>query len=404
MPLMKLCLMSCNVLLLVISIPAAARPVEHKILTDVCKRYYPAALDCVQMFSEAQIDFSAPPPSIRITKGGLYTGTWSSTDPQKPAVIIETEDPVTIKDSKIISAGHLIYGRNINLKVENVSGIGWGQKSGKFLDVTAQKYLEVINCRIANLWGIRLSGNETRSPVSVILKGNLAYNLREGQEDKAHFIQLVNGVFPAAQITDNIAINLPFESHVEDVISLYNARGTREEPILVSNNKLFGAYPSDPVHDGYSGGGIIIDGDDRVSAEMSSAHIVIEKNDIISTTNYGIAIASGHDNSVRNNRIVSSGLLNDGRPIKAQNVGIYIWNINRQPQSVFFNNSAFRNDVFWMKVKDPKAYSQETNHLWLPDCTKKPGACSNDILSSSHTMKSGLALQEEAMHLFRQER
>lgn len=118
----------------------------------------------------------------------------------------------------------------------------------------------------------------------------------------------------------------------------------------------------------------------KVTGDTASANIVIEDNVVVGTTNYGIAIAEGNNNMIRSNTVVSSGMASMSAPAKAQNVGIYIWNIYKQPKDVFYNNAAFRNDVYWMKVKNPSATVQSLNHTWLPDCRKELGSCSNDVL------------------------
>ena len=71
-------------------------------------------------------------------------------------------------------------------------------------------------------------------------------------------------------------------------------------------------------------------------------------NVVIGTTNYGIAIAAGHDETIYNNTVISSGLLPDGQKIADQNVGIYIWNYYGTSSSVFYNDSGYGNTVGWI--------------------------------------------------------
>src|SRR5207248_5269518 len=86
-------------------------------------------------------------------------------------------------------------------------------------------------------------------------------------------------------------------------------------------------------------------------------------NQVLDTTNHGIAISAGHDCVIRNNRILSTGKLADGRPIAVQNVGAYIWDSNKDAlrnPSTFFNNTGRGNVIGWVK-------GTERNDSWTPD-------------------------------------
>ncbi|MDQ3440265.1 MAG: hypothetical protein M3478_07935 [Planctomycetota bacterium] len=90
------------------------------------------------------------------------------------------------------------------------------------------------------------------------------------------------------------------------------------------------------------------------------------RNQVASTTNYGIAIAGGHDSAIFENRIVSSGYLADGLWITAQNVGIYIWDLYDTGSSSFYDNSASNNLVGWRNKNG-------RNDWWIPDATSFTG-------------------------------
>ncbi|MDR3737809.1 MAG: hypothetical protein P4L40_02205, partial [Terracidiphilus sp.] len=73
---------------------------------------------------------------IVITRGGTYSGIWRSDDPKVAAVTIRTDDPVVIRDAKVISRGDLISITGVktgaNVTVENVTGTALDpQVSGK---------------------------------------------------------------------------------------------------------------------------------------------------------------------------------------------------------------------------------------------------------------------------------
>src|SRR5882762_2174350 len=98
------------------------------------------------------------------------------------------------------------------------------------------------------------------------------------------------------EIAWNEFINEPFISRAEDVISIYNSAGTQASPLLIHNNYIQGAYPGDPVSDGYTGSGITV--------ETNSSFVIVHSNQVVTTTNVGIGIAGGHDVQITNNRVI----------------------------------------------------------------------------------------------------
>lgn len=368
-----------------------------------CRKVQEQSESCQKAFVRLafkSVNFDAP---LIIKKGGTYTGAWRSNDSKISTITIQTSENVVIKDSIISGYGDLIHGRNVNVTITNVSAFGLGEKVGKFLDVTVDKTLAVNNNRMSNVWGMRVSGraSDLKQSPKIQFSRNIAYDLKEGAESRAHFIQLSNGEFPSAKIEDNVVINPPWSSRIEDVISLYNARGTPDLPIYVRGNKILGAYPSNPITDGYSGGGIIIDGGRKVSPDKASANIIIEDNVVVATTNYGIAIASGHNNVVKDNIVVGSGFLPNRVPIKAQNIGLYVWNIYKQPPDVFFDNAAYANKVYWMKKSETLPDVLQASHLWLPDCRKdQPGWCENLVMSSKTSQPFALELEGDTIRQY----
>ncbi len=128
---------------------------------------------------------------------------------------------------------------------------------------------------------------------------------------------------------------------------------------LAPYNYIHGAYPPDPTKDSFSGGGILTDGS---TADTVTAYVDIYSNQVVSTTNYGIGLAAGHDNVAYQNRIVSSGLLPDGSSLAGQNVGAYVWNFNKQTGGAFANDVIRDNTIGWAKPNNGH------NDTWFPDC------------------------------------
>jgi len=164
-----------------------------------------------------------------------------------------------------------------------------------------------------------------------------------------------------AEVGWNQVINEPGKSRVEDNISIFDASGTKNSPFVIHDNYIQGAYPANAAGDGsYTGGGIMV-------SDVGSAYIQAYNNQVISTTNYGIAISSGHDNAFFNNRIVSAGMTADGTRLKSQNVGAYIWNMNNE--AGFVRNIGYNNLIGW-------AQGNGRNDYWVPDASGWSGNAS----------------------------
>jgi hypothetical protein len=158
----------------------------------------------------------------------------------------------------------------------------------------------------------------------------------------------------------NDVINTPNQSRVEDNINVYLSSGTASSPLMIRDNLIRGAYGAAAATEtGYSGGGILV-GDGNVSSAADSAsYVTATGNTVIDTTNYGIAMAAGHHLSLTNNRVISDGKLADGSTVASQNIGMYVWNMNGDPN--WGSNSATGNAISWMKAG-------KHNDWWTPDC------------------------------------
>src|SRR5207244_2617275 len=113
----------------------------------------------------------------------------------------------------------------------------------------------------------------------------------EPDEDYVQFFQ-IDGVrsIHNADVGWNQVINEPGKSLVEDNISIYKTSGTPDDPFKIHDNYIDGGYPYNPAgSDEYTGGGIML-------SDQGSAFISAYRNQVLDTTNYGMAISSGHDN------------------------------------------------------------------------------------------------------------
>jgi hypothetical protein len=318
---------------------------------------------------------------IVITQGGTYSGNWQSLDPNTPAVEIRTNQPVVIQNANVRSAGTLIdayAGMAVNLTVRNVTGYGLnpnvkGVQGGRFLDVYGFVNIEVEHCDLENTCGIYLEkyvGNHTASQTFTI-RYNVARNINGKLSDGNggylstpgdHYVQFfqTNGLqnMVGAEVAWNQVTNVAGQSLVEDNISIFDTSGTRKSRILIHDNFIDGAYPINAATDtDFTGGGIMLSDD-------GGAFVSAYNNQIVDTTNYGMAISSGHDNAIFNNRIISSGELPDGTPVPTQNVGVYVWNQNGE--SGFTNNTGSGNVIGWTTKSG-------NNDSWTPDAASWTG-------------------------------
>src|SRR4051794_27438951 len=98
-----------------------------------------------------------------ITKGGTYTGTWTSTDAKTPAVVIATSAPVTIQNSTIRGPENLIVNTvdHVNLTVKNTWGYGtnpnvYGIAKGRFVALDQFSNVLLQDNHLENTGGIHL--------------------------------------------------------------------------------------------------------------------------------------------------------------------------------------------------------------------------------------------------------
>jgi hypothetical protein len=311
---------------------------------------------------------------IVISQGGVYSGNWRSTDPHTPAVTVATNQPVSIANSYVSSAGDLIKVTvaGADVTVQNSIGLAVpsptaGEANGIFLDAASPKRLTVENNYMDNVRiGILIrgySGDHTQSQ-TLRVWGNRARNInglcsngaggylpgQSGLAATAHFIAM-EGVqsVPAIDIGWNEVINYPLQSALSNVVDLYRSSGTVNQPLQVHDSYFQGAYSSNTRSQAYAGGGILAHGDDEDTAQNTSAFAYIHDNQVLATGGYGIAFVAGHDNIAVGNRVLASGLLPNNTRIP-QVVGMPAGLVSRhaaQATAGDYNNSMHDNLVGW---------------------------------------------------------
>jgi hypothetical protein len=320
--------------------------------------------------SMGAIQWSGP---LVITQGGTYSGNWKSTDPKTPAVMVATTAPVVIQNSHVTGPADLIddpiYGNNLTVK--NVIGVGVnpnvrGQANGLFVDAQNPALLDVENSYFENvLFGVYVRGyggnrdgtqtvtilnNRGRNMLGLESDGNNSYLPGETNWQWAHAIQLSEmPSVPGIRIAWNEIINYPYESLVNENVSMFDSGGTASSPAEFHDNYIQGAYAYNPAVDSYNGGGFDTDGGAADTVATASSYNNVYNNQIVGTVNMAIEFSTGHDNVAYNNTAIASGLLANGTKIPGQNVGLDIYDVyGNIAKGTMYNNNMYNNSVGWM--------------------------------------------------------
>ena len=339
------------------------------------------------------VTYSGP---ITITKGGTYSGNWESTT-TATAVTINTKDPVIIQNSNIRGRGNLISGFGNSLTVRNTRGYNLnpnvaGKTAGRAVNAENFVSVRVENNYFEGSTGIYLrhfSGSSSQSTTISILRNQFRNidgrqsNGSGGYNGKTSVVQaiLFNDVkrTPNVEIAWNEIINEPGKSRTEETMNFYVSGGTPSSPFQIHDNYIHGAYGIDPIGTAsYPGGGILL-GDGKVTDPLDAGYARVHDNQIVGTTNHGMAIVGGVDNQMYNNRVIGSGLTPTGQPMPATNVGIYVWdqnNAGKASPATFAKNKMINNVVGWTRVA---SNGKTTNNpTWLPSCGVQGSSCSGN--------------------------
>jgi len=353
----------------------------------------------------SRVTYSGP---IIITKGGTYTGNWESKDPNVPAVRVQTTDPVTIKNANVRGPGVLIRGAYRNrVTIRGTRAYGTnpnvaGRSQGEFASFEKVRDLRIMNNHIEGTAGINVYQYDgtPNGGDGIRIQNNRFRNLNgmhsDGQGGYTTTVTITHAILlnavrrvPSVDISWNEIINEPGRSAVEENINVYVSSGTPDSPIRIHDNYVQGAYNTRPATDAsYAGGGILI-GDGVTADPLDFGYVHVYDNQVVSTTNEGLAITGGVHQRVYNNRVVSSGRLPDGSRIAAQNVGAYMYDWNRLAEAnppTWAANSMTGNSVAWTVVReDGSAY---TNPFWFATCGVNDTVCAPNENAGHATLQS----------------
>lgn len=205
-----------------------------------------------------------------------------------------------------------------------ISGLEIKNPNGPSIQLINCSNITIENCRLGPSKG---QGVDIYNCTNITTKNctieDVSTGLRAGTSSGIKFIyndvKNVKGPYPAGQmvqfddvtgggnsISYNVDENILGQSLPEDQINIYKSSGTATDPLLVSGNWIRGGGPSS------SGGGI-------VAGDMGGSYTLISDNILVNPGQYGIAIASGKYNTIKNNKIFSETL-------PFSNVGLFAWN------------------------------------------------------------------------------
>ena len=279
---------------------------------------------------------------------------------------IVTREPVTISDSTVtnLAGGDLIATNPWVLADVTLTRVTGHGGTGRFFTTRGFKAVTIRNCTIDRTGGIYLVQAATGG--SIVVTRNKQRNVQGALGAHRHFLQLHDVTSVATvDVSWNEIVNVFGQSSVEDVISIYDSAH-----VSVHDNYIKGAYPI-ASGGGYSGSGIMI--------EEDSYDNEIFDNQVVDTTNAGIGIAGGHDNHVHGNTVLSDGKLDNGTPLAAANVGIYVW--NSKSSAGWANNHATGNTVGWRRADGAR------NYMWFPSAPAGDYALNTEMKDALITLR-----------------
>jgi len=255
-------------------------------------------------------------PNICIaqTIGPSYCGPYNSSQP----VLINSKNDTTISLLKISNpSGHCLKITNCNNII--IEKCMLGPSIGNGIDLYNCTNVEIRDCRIDSV-----ASGVFALASKIINIHNIEVKNVQGPFPRGQMVQFDKVDSIGNRVNYNVAENILGESYPEDAISMYKSNGTSIDPIQIKGNWIRGGGPSS------SGGGIM-------AGDNGGSYMEIEDNILVNPGQYGIAISSGTEIEIRNNKIYS-------KQQSFSNVGIYVWNQYASPCN---NNTVSGNDVNW---------------------------------------------------------
>lgn len=260
-------------------------------------------------------------------QGSTYNGSYINSAP----IVWSGISNKTISGLSISnSSGNCIELLNCsNITVQNCK---FSHAKGEGLHIYNCTNIQIINCSFDSVASALYAGESTGIKFNYNDVKNVIGPMPRGQ--MCQFDHVTGG---GNSISYNAGENISGQSNPEDEISLYNSNGLAADPILIESNWIRGGGPSN------SGGGIM-------TGDNGGSYIVVRNNVLVNPGQYGIAIASGNNITIENNKVFSEQL-------PFSNVGIYAFN---QYPSDCSSNTVINNTINFT-YKDGRVNNLYTN-------------------------------------------
>lgn len=152
-------------------------------------------------------------------------------------------------------------------------------------------------------------------------------------------VQVLKSNGAGYSISYNAIENISGKSAPEDIINIYQSNGTVSSPITIKGNWIRGGGPS------ASGGGIMM-------GDWGGSNQIAEDNILVNPGMYGIGIAGGKNNKIRNNKVYSKQFSYSNVAIQAADYtpsqGGPASNILIENNEVNFLNSRGMQQAIWL--------------------------------------------------------
>lgn len=273
----------------------------------------PYRVQALGLIAEGTYPTATSPPASSgptvITKGGTYTGNWTSTNKTVAAVRVSTTDPVTITGSVTnLAGGPLIlsdWPLAVNVTIDNVKAYGG---TGRFLELEGFKSVVVRNCTIEKTSGICLIHGVAGS--SVLITRNKHRNIQDGGYlagtggNPGNFVQLREVQNATVAITWNEIVNEYNVSWPEDLVSIYKSAN-----VTLADNYFQHQSTPGNAYNTSSQSTITLDGD---GSGPYVHDVQVLRNQIVDCVNGGYITGTARDCLFSGNRVIQDGKLPDG--------------------------------------------------------------------------------------------
>jgi len=213
-------------------------------------------------------------------QGSAYCGPYKISLP----IILNNVHNRIISGLEIVNpTGHCIKLSNCtNITIQNCK-LGPSKEEGVYIYKCSN--IVVTNCSMDSVD----TGVFAVSSTGIKITFNDVKNV-QGPGPRGQMVQFAEVNGGGNCINYNAVENIPGQSNPEDAISLFMSNGIEGDPIQVIGNWIRGGGPSS------SGGGIM-------TGDKGGSYILVLDNILVDPGQYGITIASGHNISIKNNRI-----------------------------------------------------------------------------------------------------